>query len=260
MKKLDMDVILKMLILLGFSIFYLVIILNNQILIYVHPRIVPFAIFGMISMFIIALFFIPDSINNRKRKIKLKNYVVFAIPLSLVFFMQSINANSSTATNKDKNSDITDNLDSAGSTYEIYSGKTESNGQGVVNKKQLYIRNNIIEVNQRNFVFSIDEIIDNIDKYEGKEIEITGFVYRNKELKENEFILGRFMMVCCAADMQIAGLRCDNNNLESYSNNTWVKVKGKIKKDTYDGAVDPIIVLEHIEKDNNPDTSYVYPF
>lgn len=69
MKKLDMDVILKMLILLGFSIFYLVIILNNQILIYVHPRIVPFAIFGMISMFIIALFLFQIVLIIEKEKL-----------------------------------------------------------------------------------------------------------------------------------------------------------------------------------------------
>lgn len=275
MKKLNLDIIIKIFILLGFSVFYLKIILNNQILIYVHPRIIPFAIFGMILMFIIALFLITDGFHNNKKKIRFKNYVIFILPLIMVFFMQNVNANSITKTNDinsnessnnsannatNQNNNITNTLASADSTYELYSGKTESDWQGTIDKKQLDIKNNIIEVNQRNFVFSLDELIDNTDKYDGKEIEITGFVYRNKDLKENEFIIGRFMMVCCAADMQIAGIRCDNNNLESFNNDTWVKVKGKIKKDTYDGAVDPLIVVEHIEKDPNPDTSYVYPF
>ncbi len=267
MKKLNLDIMIKTLILLGFSVFYLKIILNNQILIYVHPRIIPFAIFGMISMFIIALFLITNCFHNNKKKIKFKNYVIFILPLIMVFFMQNVNANSITKTNdinpnENSNSGPSENsnITSSDSDYEIYSGKTESDGQGIVDKKQLDIKNNIIEVNQKNFVFSLDEILGNPDKYEGKEIEIAGFVYRNKDLKKNEFIIGRFMMVCCAADMQIAGITCDNNNLESYSNNTWVKVKGKIKKDTYDGEVDPLIVIEHIEKDPNPDTSYVYPF
>ena len=83
---------------------------------------------------------------------------------------------------------------------------------------------------------------------------------KDKDLKENEFIIGRFMMVCCAADMQIVGMRCEGNNLESYDNDTWIKVKGKIKKDTYEGSVDPVIVIEDLEKDTSPDTSYVYPF
>lgn len=282
MKKLNLDIITKILILLGFAIFYLKIIMNNEIMLYVHPRVIPFAIFGMISMLLISLFLIADSFHSKRKKIRLKNYIVFIIPLIMIFFMQSTNANSaikagddvnidssnSSATNLtdnsnnnyNQNSNTNANLTSSNSTYELYSGKTESDGQGNIDKKELDIKNNIIEVNLQNFVFSLDEILGNPDKYAGKDIEIEGFVYRDKDLKKNEFIISRFMMVCCAADMQIAGIKCDINNLESYSNDTWVKVKGKIKKDTSGDEVDPLIIVEHIEKDPNPNTSYVYPF
>ena len=37
-------------------------------------------------------------------------------------------------------------------------------------------------------------------------------------------------------------------------------IKGNIKNDTSNGTANPVIVVEHIEKDLNPDTSYVYPF
>jgi putative membrane protein len=281
MKKLNLDTIIKILILLGFSLFYFRIIINNEILMYVHPRIVPFVVFGMIAMFVIALFLIKDSFHNKKKKFKFKNYGIFIIPLIMIFFMQSTNANSAIKTSdintssnitsnnnlgnssnntSNQGNNINNNLTSANSTFEIYGGKTESDGQGAVDKKELDIKNNVIEVNTKNFVFSLDEILGNPGKYEGKEIEITGFVYKDKDLKENEYIIGRFMMICCAADMQIAGIRCDSNNLESYDSDTWIKIKGKIKKDTFEGEVDPLIVVEHVEKDLNPDTSYVYPF
>lgn len=271
MKKLNLDIIIKILILLSFSIFYFKIILSNEIKLYVHPRIIPFAIFGMTSMFIIALFLLGCIFNNKKKKIKFKNYIVFLIPLAMIFFMQTTNSSSpANASDINTNNNLTDgttasntnnNLtsDSSGA-FEVYSGKTESDGQGTIDKKELDIENGIIEITSNNFVFSLDEILDNPDKYDGKEIEISGFVYRDNSLKENEFIIGRFMMVCCAADMQIAGITCDNNNLQSYDNDTWVKIKGIIKKDTREGEVDPVIVLEHIEKDMSPDTSYVYPF
>ncbi|EHJ02357.1 protein of unknown function DUF1980 [Clostridium sp. DL-VIII] len=273
MKKLNFDIIIKILILLRFSEFYLKIIVSNEIMMYVHPRIIPFAIFGMISMLIIALFLVTNSFNINKKKLKIKNYIIFIIPLVMIFFMQNTNANSAIKTsdlnsisNSNSSSDTNqnnngyNNSNSTSSTYELYGGKVESDGQGNVEKKELDIKNNIIQVNSKNFVFSLDEIIGNPDKYDGKEIEITGFVYKDKNLKENDFIIGRFMMVCCAADMQVAGIRCDSNNLESYSSDTWVKIKGKIKKDTYEGQVDPLIIVEHIERDLNPDTSYVYPF
>lgn len=275
MKKLNLDIIIKILILLGFSAFYLKIIISNEILMYVHPRIIPFALFGMISMLIIALFLVSSCFYNNRRKIRFKNYAIFIIPLIMVLFMQGTSANSAIKTtnvntngNADtsSNTNLTDisnnnsNSSTSTSTFELYSGKTESDGQGTVDKKDLDIKNNVIEVNPKNFVFSIDEILGNPDKYDGKEIEITGFIYKDKDLEHNQFIIGRFMMVCCAADMQIAGIRCDSNNLQSYDSDTWVKIKGKIKKDAYEDQIDPLIVIEHIEKDPNPDTSYVYPF
>lgn len=283
MKKLNLDIIIKILILLGFSVFYFKIIKDNEIILYVHPRMIPFAIFGMISMFIIALFLITDSGRNKKKKIKFKNYITFIIPLIMIFFMQNtsansavaasdVNTNSNAASNADsaassnnsssQNTDFKSNLISDNSDYELYSGKVESDGEGKVDKNQLDIKDNVIQINIKNFVTSLDEILGNPDKYKDKEIEMSGFVYKGKDLdlKENDFILGRFMMVCCAADLQVAGIECDSNKLGAYDNGTWVKVKGKIKTETSGTEVDPIIVAEQIEKDSNPDAAYVYPF
>ena len=279
MKKFNLDIITKILILLGFSIFYFRIIMNNEIMMYVHPRIIPFVVLGMIAMFIIAAFLAKDSFHNKKKKVKFKNYVIFIIPLIMIFFMESNSASSTTIKSSDINANTSFDISSnsnlnnanqdnnlnntsneAGGALDLYDGKTESDVKITSDKKELEIKDNVINVNSKNFVFSLDEILDNPDKYVGKEIEITGFVYKDSNFKENEFVVGRFMMVCCAADMQIVGIRCQGNNLESYDNDTWIKVKGKIKKDTYEGMIDPVIIVDHMERDLNPDTSYVYPY
>lgn len=98
MKRISSDIVIKILILLCFGIFYFKIIKNNEIIMYVHPRIIPFAILGMLAMFAIALFLITDSRRTKKKNTKLRNYVVFIIPLVMVFFMQSTSANSSIKT------------------------------------------------------------------------------------------------------------------------------------------------------------------
>ncbi len=67
-------------------------------------------------------------------------------------------------------------------------------------------------------------------------------------------------MACCAADLQVVGIKCDSNNQEIYSKDTWVKIRGKLKTETVKYAVNPVIVVEHIEKDPNPKTEYLYPF
>ena len=237
MKKLNLDIIFKIFILIAFSIFYLKIILTNEIKQYVHPRFIPFAIFAMVAMFLISLFLVKDIFNNKKKRLKLKNYIIFLIPLVMILFMQSTTTKSITnQTSSQPESDSSENC-------------------------QIDIEDDIIKVSPRNFVSSLNEIYNNTDEYNGDEIEISGFVYKDKTLKENEFIIGRNMMVCCAADMQIVGFTCDNNNnLQTYENNTWIIIKGKIKKSTSGSGSSPIIELESIEKDPNPDASYVYPF
>lgn len=237
MKKINLDIILKIFILIAFSIFYLKIILTNEIKQYVNPRFIPFTIFAMVAMFLISLFLVKDSFNSKKKKLKLKNYIIFLIPLVMIFFMQSTTTKS-----------ITNEA----------SSKTESDSS---ENDKIDIEDNIIKVSPRNFVSSLNEIYNNTDEYNGDEIELSGFVYKDKTLKGNEFIIGRYMMVCCAADMQVVGFTCDNNNnLQSFENNTWIIIKGKIKKSTSGSDSSPIVELEKIEKDPNPDASYVYPF
>lgn len=50
-----------------------------------------------------------------------------------------------------------------------------------------------------NFSAGYDEIYDNRDDYYGREIEFSGFVITNG-IREGQFLLGRNVMWCCAAD------------------------------------------------------------
>jgi len=65
---------------------------------------------------------------------------------------------------------------------------------------------------------------------------------------------------CSVSPYMIVEVLCDSNNQEIYGNDTWVKLKGKIKTETVNYEVEPIIVVEHIEKDPTPKTAYLYPF
>lgn len=268
MRKLNLNVMIKILILLGFSIFYLKIIISKEILLYVNPRIIPFSIFGMISMFIISLFLILDSLKTQKKKVKFKNYIIFILPLIIIFFMQNTTINSFNITSKinlsnaQLNFNSNNNYNTNSNTPKFNKLDKENNifSQNYTNSKNIKLENNIIEVNVKNFISSLDEILKNPDKYNNKQVHITGFVFRDEFSKKNDFIIGRFLMACCSADMQIVGIKCIGDNLESYDDNTWVNINGKIKKITNDENESCIITIEDIEKDSNPDTSYVYPF
>jgi len=99
---------------------------------YVHPRIIPFAILGMIAMFMVAIFLITDSRHIKKKKIRFKNYVIFIIPLIMIFLMQSISANSSIKTddiNTNSNGLSNTNLTYDNSEVDSSDKKTESDRQ-----------------------------------------------------------------------------------------------------------------------------------
>ncbi|MDK2828464.1 MAG: putative rane protein [Clostridium butyricum] len=268
MKKINFDKLAKIIILIGFSVFYLKILISKEILLYVHPRIIPFAIFSTFFMIITAIFLITSLYTSYKRTFKIKKYIAFIIPLILIFLISTLKSDARTLDiNANSTSNSKSNTVSSSNNNEyapdLYSGKTASYGDGTISNPKLDISNNIIKVSSKNFVSSLDEIISNCAKYEGNSIEITGFIYNDKNLNltNNQFIIARYMMVCCAADMQIAGLRCQYINIEnSLDLNTWVKISGKIKNDSYESNPDPLILIDKIEIDSNPDTSYVYPY
>ena len=45
-------------------------------------------------------------------------------------------------------------------------------------------------------------------RYEGKTVKIKGMVFRGKNFPEDEFVPGRFGMVCCADDVTFIGFIC----------------------------------------------------
>lgn len=294
MKKINFDIMFKIIILLGFSAFFIKIILNDEITSYVHPRIIPFVYLGILFMIVISIYLSRQILSISRKKFKLQNNIIYIIPLIMIIFFEITSADTSAKTDNsnktlsdtsssshiqsagvsnipessigqssgNSNSFVTtaDNNKPTYSDYYFYGGKTQNNGENT----SLCMENNIIKVNVQNFVSSLDELINNCSEYDGRKIEIDGFVYKNAtlNLNENQFIIARYMMVCCAADMQIAGLRCeyDLQSQPSYDLDTWVKIKGTIKTDIYEGVSDPLVIIDTIEIDSNPDTSYVYPY
>lgn len=70
------------------------------------------------------------------------------------------------------------------------------------------------------------DALDHPDHYDNKEIEIKGMVVRGKDYPENEFIVGRKALVCCADDTQMIGILCKMNHADHLLPNEWVQVKG----------------------------------
>lgn len=107
------------------------------------------------------------------------------------------------------------------------------------------------------------EILSSIDLFKnnfiGKKIELTGFVYREDNMPNNQFVVGRFAVSCCSADATPYGVMIDFPTAQSYPKDMWVKVTGIIQNGSYNGNDIFTIKATQIEKITTPDSPYIYP-
>jgi putative membrane protein len=103
---------------------------------------------------------------------------------------------------------------------------------------------------------SIDLFLNN---FIAKKVEITGFIYREKGMKDNQFAAARFALQCCSADATPYGVMIEYPNAKSYADDTWAKISGTIEKINYKGNVIMKINATKIEKIEEPKSPYVYP-
>lgn len=113
-----------------------------------------------------------------------------------------------------------------------------------------------IEANQ--YTNILEEVYNNTDQYVGQSIRFTGFVYRLEDMKENEFVLARNMLINSDSQSVVVGFLCNSDQAKNYENGTWVDVSGKIVKGYYHDHI-PVIEISSIEKTQKPEDDYVSP-
>jgi putative membrane protein len=116
--------------------------------------------------------------------------------------------------------------------------------------------NKKIIVSHDEFSQWFNEIYMNIDKYIGFKISIKGFVYKDLELDEGEFVPARLMMTCCVADLSPCGFVCKYNKASELEADTWVTVEGTIIKKERNGIEDPQIDVNNISS-ADPTEDYI---
>lgn len=109
-----------------------------------------------------------------------------------------------------------------------------------------------------NYTNILKSVYENLDTYVGQKICFSGYVYRNLDFSENQFVLARDMLVEGSTKTLIVGFLCSHKDASSYTDNSWVKITGEITKGNYHGEI-PIIKVTKIEKVDKPTDEYAYP-
>lgn len=119
-------------------------------------------------------------------------------------------------------------------------------------------RSKINVISATNYSNVLKNVHNNLDTYIGTKIKFTGFVYRLYDFSDNQFVLGRQMII--SSDMQavVVGFLCHLNGANKYEDGEWVEIEGTITKGDYHGEI-PVIEVESIKQVKTPSDEYVYP-
>lgn len=104
----------------------------------------------------------------------------------------------------------------------------------------------------------LKSVYENLDIYVGQKICFSGYVYRNADFAESQFVLARDMLVDGRAEALIVGFLCSCDDSVSFADGTWVEVTGEISKGNYNGII-PIVNVSKIKQIDKPDNEYVCP-
>jgi len=104
----------------------------------------------------------------------------------------------------------------------------------------------------------LKSVYENIDTYVGQKINFTGYVYRNLDFSETQFVLARDMVIEGRAEALIVGFLCSHREASTYVDGTWVEITGKITKGNYKGDI-PIIQVTKIKQVEKPTDEFVCP-
>ena len=120
------------------------------------------------------------------------------------------------------------------------------------------VDNSRLEVNSNNYTDILKDSHDNIDKYIGKKIKFTGFVYRIFDFNEKQFVLAPEMIISSDNHAVVVGFLSEYNNISKFKDGAWVEIEGVIEKGYYHGNI-PVIKVENIKECNVPKDEFVYP-
>lgn len=119
-------------------------------------------------------------------------------------------------------------------------------------------KNKVSKLTSSNYTNVLKSVHDNVDNYVGVKISFSGYVYRVLDLKENQFVLARDMIISSDYQSVIVGFLCEYDKAKDFSDNSWVEITGEITKGDYHGDM-PIVKITDIKNVDKPNDEYVYP-
>lgn len=116
---------------------------------------------------------------------------------------------------------------------------------------------NVLNITSDNYTNFLKDCHEDIDKYVGTTVQITGYVYRMPDFTENQFVIARTMLINSNNKAVVVGLLAESDKIKNFNNSTWVTCTGTIKKGNYNGDM-PLLEILSIQNSEIPEDEFVY--
>jgi len=117
---------------------------------------------------------------------------------------------------------------------------------GIISIYNYISQKNTIIITPDNYIEILDDSHNFIDKYVGKKIIVSGYVYVLPEFSSNRFVLAQNVALDPSSPSTgfIAGFLCENGTNYQFTSNETIKIKGTFTKGTFNDFDYPIIYFE----------------
>ena len=113
----------------------------------------------------------------------------------------------------------------------------------------------IIEIKDDDYALWYRDVTEEPQKYDGKTIRFKAQVAMLKRDKDSMFAPGRFVMTCCADDIEFCGVPCRYGKPRELESRSWVMVTAKITAEQhrlYHGEMGPVLTAVEVVKGAEP--------
>jgi len=243
LKRFNFDEFLWFTVLILLDLYIIYLVFTGKMEFYIGAKMIKYSYITIIMISIISIFQFKNVFTSRgNSNIKIK---LLPIVLTLILGVISINKQE-LFKHIELNNELKDSKVSNIDMKYLYEHELDySSTQNENNKQEL------LTVNEDNPML-LEDIRVNPGKYIGRNIEIHGFVCRESYLNKNQFIVGRIVITCCAADSKIVGIIGEYNKSNDLHENEKIIARGTIGSSTIkdDNNVShrvPIIKIEKLE-------------
>ena len=247
MKRFNFDEFLWfiVLIILDASIIYLL--FTNKIDFYIGDKMIKYIYITIVMISIIIIFqfknvFTSKGNGNFKKKL-------LPIVLTVILGIISINKQE-TFKHSELNKELTESKVINIDMKSLYEHEVDDNL--IKNKNN---NKEILIINEDNPMV-LEDIRINPENYIGMNLEIHGFVCKESYLNKNQFIIGRIIMSCCAADSKAVGIIGEYDKAYDLNENENIIVSGTISSSNIRDENNskhsvPIVIIKKMEIENN---------